>query len=123
MSVRLYRLLLVCWCALIFTLSAQSTLPGADMFAAQDKIEHMGAYAVMAWLFWRSFPPREGGAAMAALAAVLFCMLYGLSDEWHQSFVPGRMPDINDWLADSVGAMLLSGCMLYRQAKALEAGA
>ena len=34
-------------------------------------------------------------------------VLYGLSDEWHQMYVPGRMPDVADWIADVVG--LVSG--------------
>jgi VanZ family protein len=31
-------------------------------------------------------------------------VLYGLSDEWHQSFVPGRTPDIVDIVTDAFGA-------------------
>lgn len=34
-------------------------------------------------------------------------LLYALSDEWHQMYVPGRSPDLADWLADAVG--LLTG--------------
>jgi len=124
MSTRHWRLLLLAWCALIFALSAQSTLPVGDGFPGQDKLEHMSAYGIMAWLFWRAFPP---GAAYSptviALAAVVFCLAYGLSDEWHQSFVPGRMPDGYDLLADGLGAMLVSIVLLYRHglARRLEA--
>lgn len=32
--------------------------------------------------------------------------LYGLSDEWHQMFVPGRFADPRDWIADLVGLVL-----------------
>ena len=41
-----------------------------------------------------------------ALAAVLVATLYGISDEAHQAFVPGRYPDRFDVLADCVGATL-----------------
>ncbi|WP_138120885.1 VanZ family protein [Bathymodiolus heckerae thiotrophic gill symbiont] len=52
---------------------------------------------------------------MQALSSLVFCSVYGMLDEWHQSFVPGRMSDINDWLADTVGAMLfLGGYYLYQ---------
>jgi VanZ family protein len=32
--------------------------------------------------------------------------LYGISDEFHQSFVSGRSVDSTDWIADTVGAVL-----------------
>ncbi len=101
------------WCVLIYLLSAQSHLPGMDGFPGQDKLMHMTAYAIMAWLFWRAFLPllplRTASALMRlAVAAVVFCMLYGLSDEWHQSFVAGRMADGMDWLADTLGALWVS---------------
>jgi VanZ family protein len=43
---------------------------------------------------------------MLALVSTVFCSLYGISDEWHQSFVMGRYFDIGDWLADTSGAGL-----------------
>lgn len=38
------------------------------------------------------------------LLNVVICVLYGLSDEWHQSFVPMRSPDPLDLLHDGMGA-------------------
>ncbi|WP_229263760.1 VanZ family protein [Cohnella cholangitidis] len=35
---------------------------------------------------------------------VLICVLYGVTDEWHQSFVPMRSPDPLDLLHDGMGA-------------------
>ncbi len=35
---------------------------------------------------------------------VLICVLYGVTDEWHQSFVPMRTPDPLDLLHDGMGA-------------------
>jgi VanZ family protein len=32
--------------------------------------------------------------------------LYGASDELHQSFIPGRSPEIGDWVADTLGALI-----------------
>jgi VanZ family protein len=29
---------------------------------------------------------------------------FGASDEWHQSFVPGRSAEVADWVADTAGA-------------------
>jgi len=37
---------------------------------------------------------------------VVFSVLYGVSDEIHQIYVPGRTPDSLDVVADAVGAAL-----------------
>jgi VanZ family protein len=50
------------------------------------------------------------------IATVLFCSLIGVSDEWHQSFVPGRSGnDVWDWTADTIGGLLAA--MLGRRIK------
>jgi VanZ family protein len=41
--------------------------------------------------------------------AVLTTVLFGLSDEFHQSFVPNRVADVLDFAADSLGAFLFWG--------------
>jgi VanZ family protein len=41
------------------------------------------------------------------LLVVLFCLLYGISDEFHQSFIPDRMPSILDLIADTAGAAVV----------------
>lgn len=49
----------------------------------------------------------RGGAqttARACWAAFLLSVAYGISDEWHQSYVPGRLADWQDLLADALGA-------------------
>lgn len=38
-------------------------------------------------------------------AIVLLCGLYGVTDEFHQSFVGGRMPDMMDIRNDMIGAL------------------
>jgi len=49
---------------------------------------------------WR----RIAGATL--LGAFVITVLYGVSDEFHQSFVPGRTPDVADVAADAAGAAL-----------------
>lgn len=72
----------------------------------QDKILHAGAYFIMGVLAWRSFKSVFNSSIILALFSIIFCSLYGISDEWHQSFVEERSPDIADWLADTCGAGL-----------------
>ena len=38
--------------------------------------------------------------------AVLAVSLFGLTDEWHQSFTPGRFVEVADWVADTLGAIV-----------------
>jgi len=97
-------LLLGFYCGLIFWLSSQPSLPAPELFPQQDKLVHMTAYAVMGLLAWHCFAHRLPNTAWLAAASITFCWLYGASDEWHQSFVPGRNADVWDWVADSMGA-------------------
>jgi VanZ family protein len=48
------------------------------------------------------------------LAAIALTTAYGASDEWHQSFVPGRTADVNDLRADATGAVVATAvCWLW----------
>ena len=40
------------------------------------------------------------------LLVIVVAFLYGLSDEFHQSFTPGREPTVRDMVIDSVGAFI-----------------
>lgn len=44
-------------------------------------------------------------------SVVLLCTLYGVTDEFHQSFVPGRTPDVLDIRNDAIGAALAMLCI------------
>lgn len=66
-----------------------------------DKVAHFFIYGLLATLVARNgFVP---GRAWMAIVAV---SLFGLTDEWHQSFTPGRSVEIIDWVADTVGAIV-----------------
>ena len=99
--------------ALIFVASSTSDpdpLPGLFF----DKVAHLAIYAVLGALLARAL----AGGRLGALTwrhtafAVLLSTVYGISDEWHQSFVPGRTPDGMDVLADMVGASLGAAMVL-----------
>ena len=122
---RMWTLLLISYCALIFYLSSQPMLPVPDLFSMQDKLIHAAAYALMALLFWHAGRYYVAGyarftPAFLAFSTVLFAALYGASDEWHQSFVAGRDASFFDWLADLFGALLLTLTLWRREAVAIE---
>ena len=107
--------LLILYCTFIYWLSDQPSLPTPMLFSHQDKLFHAGAYFVMAGFALRIFRYHTVSLPKLVINSLIFCSLYGMSDEWHQSFVPGRMSDVADWAADTVGAMLFLGLYyLYR---------
>jgi VanZ family protein len=68
---------------------------------------HFAEYTVFGVLLFvavlRRTTPR---LALAVIIAVACASLYGVSDEFHQLFVPGRACDPVDWLVDTCGATL-----------------
>jgi len=71
-----------------------------------DHTGHFVGYALLAALLLRALSRAQWSrvTAASAMAAWLLSSAYGASDEWHQSFVPGRTPTVDDWVADTLGA-------------------
>lgn len=91
--------------AALFWLSAQTTLPGAEL--VWDKLAHAVAYATLGLLCLRA--SHEGLRAVRlrpTLLALALSLGYGLLDELHQAQVPGRFARVSDWFADAIGAGL-----------------
>lgn len=107
------------YCLLIFVLSAQSDLQPPRVLPS-DKLAHLLEYAVLGWLWARAVKRSrsEWTTAAVLVSALLFAGMYGLSDEWHQYYVPGRHADLGDVFADAVGGMLggISYCLWLRSA-------
>lgn len=72
-----------------------------------DKLAHFSIYGLLATLV-----ARAGFSRNRMGWAVLIVSLFGMTDEWHQSFTPGRSVEVLDWVADTSGAILAVG--LYR---------
>lgn len=86
------------WAASIWFLSSMPDPPGAGALSIPhaDKIAHAGLFFVLAVLL-RVAGARRWAAFAAATA-------WGVVDEAHQAFVPGRDADLADLAADAVGA-------------------
>jgi VanZ family protein len=105
----------VLYMALIFHFSSESDPFPTLTTHVWDKLLHLTEYAGLAFLVCRAFAG-EGLSWPAAIAlAVVVTSVYGMTDEWHQAFVPSRTSDIHDWLADSLGAT--AGALLCRAAR------
>ncbi len=103
------------WTVLIFVLSSFSSLKTPDLgFHFQDKLHHFIFYSFYGFLLARAFFYQDRYLRLQKfflLFTVLLGSLYGLSDEIHQYFVPGRMMDFWDFLADMLGVSL--GAFLF----------
>lgn len=91
---------------MIFLLSDQPVFR-SFLFRHSDKLLHALAFGGLAYLLaWGVVRACPGWSLFRVLlVAVLVTVAYGGLDEFHQSFVPRREPDLLDLLADGVGAL------------------
>jgi len=109
---------LVLYSVIIFCVSSLPNLrpPNTDILGV-DKILHIGEYIPFGFLTARvlySLNEPRPTRNILWLAACAAC-LYGITDEYHQSFVEGRSSDMFDVAADTIGGVL--GAALYRKMK------
>ena len=89
----------------IFIASAQPDLRPPE--GVTNEQAHSTGYAALGVLVARALAGGFGAPLSwwRAAGAVAITTAYGCSDEWHQSFVPGRDADLRDVWADAVGAV------------------
>lgn len=129
--------LLLIWMGVIFYLSDQPNLKSgleSQLDFALRKAAHITEYGILVFLAWRAFASREetefpfGNSVSsmslgnpvsklprALIMAIIFSVLYAASDEYHQSFVAGRVGSPIDVLIDSVGIGIALGIIVYRK--------
>ncbi|MEW5802989.1 MAG: VanZ family protein [bacterium] len=102
--------------SLIFFLSSRSTFPlSPPRIPYSDKICHCLEYAILGYLLMRAFIHEDNPRLFknALLLAIGVAVLFGISDELHQLFVPLRQADVFDLVADSFGAAMGSWFALW----------
>ncbi len=93
----------------IFILSHQPKLPQIPGLSCleqldwNDKIKHIVGYGVLGVLLWRAIDDRLPFWRKACIV-VGVSVLYGMTDEFHQRYVPNRTCDFCDIVADAIGA-------------------
>ena len=98
----------ILWAIIIYTFSSQSVLPsfaelGSDFFF--KKLAHIFVYFVLFILLSRASDvtiPNKNSKLRICLP-VFLCLVYAISDEVHQSFVPGRFATLRDIGYDLLG--------------------
>jgi VanZ family protein len=114
------------WGAVLWTLSANSTLPSGPSFPLKDKLLHCtyfcgGAFCLLLALHGK----RSSLPSWRALVipAFLFTAIIGALDEFHQTFTPGRSGnDPWDWLADVTGGVLAAWIVIRLLIKLRQTG-
>ena len=91
------------WLAIIFTLSSipnfHSPFSG---FRNLDKVLHFGEYLILGFLLRRGFSTRSQGVF---LFSILSGILIAFLDEIHQYLIPGRVPEVWDFLMNTAGIL------------------
>lgn len=107
------------WMAVIFILSSIPSLgdPTRNRWKVDPHaIAHLTVFAALGFLTIRGMLANE--VPRAAWWAVVVGVVYAVSDEIHQSFVPGRTPSIMDVITDGVGVLM--GMLVWRRIAATD---
>ena len=111
----------IVWAAVLWSLSANPSLPSGPSFPLKDKLLHClyfcgGASCLLFALFGKASPVPTWRTLV--LRSFFFTAIIGALDEFHQTFTPGRSGnDPWDWLADVTGGVLAAwivGSVLLR---------
>jgi len=99
-------LAVILWLAVVFYFSAQPNLksefePLWDLILRKGA--HMAEFFVLTFLFFRALSPYKFKLSHLFLISVLCSLAYAIFDEFHQSFVGGRVASPKDVLIDSFG--------------------
>lgn len=70
------------------------------------KTAHFSIYTILGVLLYAAVSTTQPGPKLKAPLSFLIGALYAVSDEIHQSFVPGRSCELRDMTIDSVGVLL-----------------
>jgi hypothetical protein len=103
----LYWIPSIIWMIIIFILSSMT---GSDLqrtfpFFSDFNWGHFVAYFVLAITYYWALR-RKVKHPKIFFVIIFLSVLYGITDEFHQYFTPSRVPDVNDLLADAIGASL-----------------
>ncbi len=116
----LIHLPLIIYWIILFVLTSLPTGLAIETRDVSDKLLHFGAYGLLSVLlylnmyFQNKFIKLKNNPATFTL---VIASIYGLLDEIHQMFVPGRSAEFLDWVADFSGslvAVLITGYIINR---------
>jgi VanZ family protein len=104
-----------------------SATPGSDLpdlggfdFLAK-KGAHMLGYALLAAAYFHALNHGKKITKLRFAVAVSLVIFYAATDEWHQSFTPGRTPKFTDVCIDTIGGLIgLTVCYAVKRKNATD---
>ena len=103
------RVFLFLWCLFIFLLSSRSDYPDLEEWYPPYMPDpgifvHFALYSILGFLAWNCFRLEKFSflSVKPEIAAIVFTVMYGLSDEIHQIYVPGRTFEAKDLITDAI---------------------
>lgn len=107
----------ILWALVIFI---GSSVPGNEVPGPVSQVSivlHVSEYAVLACLAYRAFASWwPFNTFRAAWYTAFICVVYSVTDEMHQLFVPGRHADAHDLIADAAGILIgVAGWYWYQR--------
>ena len=106
------------WLIVIFMGSSIGTLPSIDRGTLDQLMHwlgHLSEYAILALLLLRALKNGQAFSWRDIVLVLIVAAVYGLSDEWHQTFVKGRSGELWTVGLDTVGALIGVVIGLWRQ--------
>jgi len=100
-----FTLAVFCMLVALFIGGAQSGA-GSLFVTPWDKLAHV-VFFISLTLFL------AGGFRFSIATTTVLALLIGVLDELHQVWLPGRVPGLDDWLADVVGVALAIGLIQF----------
>ena len=114
-----YQLPFIAWMIFIFVLSS---IPGSTLshieFPYAHPIAHALLYSTLYYTAYTAFRHQHISKFLTtycATSAFVFTALYGASDEYHQSFTPGRTPEFKDFMIDVTAAFVVVAILFVRE--------
>lgn len=103
------------WAGIIFLLSSIPDLKsGLDEDFILRKIAHITEYWILTYLLLRAFNVTFAVSPKTiVLVSILTAVIYAMTDEFHQQFVPGRHGCLQDVFIDSIG--IISCAIFFRK--------
>ena len=105
----------IAYMMLIWVMSSLSHVPSLEAVPFHDKGVHFLEYGTLAALLAHAFRGTRplDRPFVTFLIAVASATFFGMTDEMHQAFVPGRNSDVHDLMADALGATVAAALYCF----------
>ena len=123
MSLRYWRILLIIWMGLIFLISSNFLDPQMSAAGTKEmlgglnfffrKFLHLAEYGILTYLWLRTIWKLTEKFVVSLNRSMALSVIYAITDEIHQSYVPQRLGVWYDVVLDSAGVLVM-GYILWR---------